>query len=232
MRIHKQLDAPFLRLVAAVLFVAACTWLGAELYGALLRQSLGPPAPEPLRELPLEGVAVRQELLLCARRRMRPLAESGKRLARGAELAVSAGGRALCAEASGVFFADWDGLEYLSLAPPEKPDVAAVQALLDSKPKAQSGAYGRLVLAGDWYFAALVEAGSGLQAGARCRLRFEGIDRPLDARLLSVSPPDGGRQALLLRLTEGGADCLSLRKCRAWLLSGEDEPLMLEKNKE
>ncbi len=224
MPIHKQLDSAFLRLVAALLFVALCAWLGAALYAALQAPAAAADADAP-RELALEAIAVRRELLLRSRRRSRPLAACGKRLPCGGALAVTAGGRALVSEQAGIFFADWDGLERLSPAQLETPDVAAVQALLESEADSSPGAYGRLVLDAAWYLAALTEDGAPLQAGMRCALRIEGIERPLRARLLSVSEESAGRRALLLRLTEGGADCLSLRRCRAWLLLGEETHL-------
>ncbi len=228
MRIHKWAGSSFFPIVTALLFLAVCAWIGAALYGrlVLLPQPDAQPAAAPAL-LQLQGIAIRRERLLCARRPVRELAESGQRLPRGGEVAVTAGGKAVCTEASAVFFADWDGWEHLEPPEAETLEVAALQALLDSAPRERAGAYGRLVLEQDWYFAALADEGFSLPAGRRCRLQFAEIRRLLPARLLWVSPAADGQRALLFRLTEGGADCLSLRKCQADLVLSGALPLMI-----
>ncbi len=223
MRIHRPPEGGFLRAVVVLLFLAVCAWAGAALHQALrlypAAAGPGPPAAE--EGIPLEGLAIRRERLLCSRGEVRLCAEAGKRVARGAVLAIAADGSKVCAEESAVFFPDWDGLERLSPADLAAPDTACVSALLSSRPEEPDGAFGRLVLGMDWYFAALTDAEAAPAAGSRCQLRFDGLDRSVAARLLSVSETAGGRRALLLRLTDGGADCLSLRSCRAQLFLSE-----------
>ena len=227
MRIHKRPDSLLLRAAGTLLFLALCAWLGAGFYGLL--QSVGaasaPTGAETGGEIRLHGVAVRREQLLCSRRRVKVTATGGKRLPYGGELAVTAGGSALCADCSAVFFADWDGLEWLDPDALTALDVPAAEALLEAEPHTGIGTYGRLVSGGDWYYAALTDAALSLAPGDRCQLLFDGFDRALPASLLSVSGEQAGQRAVLLRLTEGGADCLSLRKCDARLLFFPEPPL-------
>ena len=228
MRIHKPSDYGFLRAAVVLLFLAVCAWTGAALYRTL---RLHPASGEALQAavaegIPLTGVAIRREQLLCSRGGVTLAAEAGKRVARGAVLAVAADGSAVYAERSAVFFPDWDGLEALGPADLETPDVACVQALLERRPSEPEGAFGRLVFGDDWFFAALAPADPALIPDRRCQLRFAGVDRRVSARLLSVSAAVDGRRALLLRLTDGGADCLSLRFCQARLFLTGEEPFM------
>ncbi|MBQ9250412.1 MAG: hypothetical protein IJ179_08595 [Oscillospiraceae bacterium] len=234
MRIHKRPDTLFLRAMATLLFLALCAWLGAGLHRAMtpapgMRADAG--AADDPAAVTLRGVAVRRERLLCSRRRVRLAAADGKRLAEGAELAVTAGGTALYTDSSAVFFADWDGLEWLDPEALAGLDVPAAEALLAAEPQSSAGAYGRLVTGTDWYFAALSDDELPLNPGGRCLLRFQGLDRALPARLLSVSEAYGGQRAVLLRLTEGGEDCLSLRKCDAQLFLFQ-ETLLMNQEKE
>ena len=115
MRIHKPSDDGFLRAAVVLLFLAVCAWTGAALYRTL---RLHPASGEALQAavaegIPLTGVAIRREQLLCSRGGATLAAEAGKRVARGAVLAVAADGSAVYAERSAVFFPDWDGLEAL-----------------------------------------------------------------------------------------------------------------------
>ena len=225
MRIHKRPDPLFPGAVATLLFLALCAWLGAGLRASLLFPAApAAPAAAPEKEIRLHGIVLRQERLLCSRRRVTAAAADGKRLAAGGEIAVAAGGHVLSAETSAVFFADWDGLEWLDPGMLSALDVPAAEALLKAKPLESAGAYGRLVSGRAWYYAALTDAPTSPDCG-RCLLRFEELDRALPARLLSVSEEQEGRRALLFRLTEGGADCLSLRKCDAALLLSPELPL-------
>ena len=234
MRIHKRPDTFLMRAVTTLLFLALCAWLGAGLYRALT------PAPAPNSAAAaaenaaiasLHGIAVRRERLLCSRRRVRLAAADGKRLATGGELAVTAGGTALYTDSSAVFFTHWDGLEWLDPGALAGLDVSAAAALLAAEPRDSAGAYGRLVTGTDWYFAALTGDEPPLAPGDRCLIRFRGLARTLPARLLSVSEASDGQRAVLLRLTEGGEDCLSLRKCDAQLFLFQ-ETLLMNQEKE
>jgi len=229
MRIHKGESPGPLRAAAALLFVALCAWVGAALYGALHPAAVTAVVRRVsvTESVPLEGIALRQEELLCAPEGAVPAVPGGTRVPGGTLLAVFADGETLTAPGSVLFFDDWDGLETLSPALPGLDEVSAVQALLDLQPPLSPGAFGRIVTGRAWCFAALAPAVELPAPGARCELYFDGIDRPLPARLLSVSAAEGGQRALLLRLTDGGADCLSLRKCSARLVLGEYSGLEL-----
>ena len=224
MQIHKRPRAPLLRTVSALLFLAVSAWTGAALYGAL---SGAPPpvaaaaAPE---GIPLQGIAVRQETPLYGRAQR--TAQPGSRVAAGGLLAVTTGGESLYADASVLFFPDCDGLEALGPEQLSPFDADLVRRLLDAKPADTRGACGRAVSGRDWYYAALAPTGTELAPGARCALSFDGLGRRIPARLVAA-PGDG---ALLLRLSDGGADCLSLRKCGATLfLPGQEAAPIQEK---
>ncbi|MBQ9720823.1 MAG: hypothetical protein IJV64_09040, partial [Oscillospiraceae bacterium] len=129
-----------------------------------------------------------------------------------------------------LFLSDWDRLEDHRTALSDPLAAADVEALMERPAGDTAGAYGRLVLGRDWYFAALAPAGAALTEGQRCLLRFDGIDRLFPARLLRLGAEEDGPRALLLRLTEETEDCLSLRKCGARLfLPGAESELLQEK---
>ena len=216
-------DEPFLYAAAALLFLALCAWTGAELYGRLHRESPPPRERSETAGLLLEGIALRRERPVCAPEPVELLTTDGERLAAGSALLLS-GGEMLVCEGSAVWFSDWDGLEYLSPDSLGELTPQALRALLESPPDAPADERGRLVEGRDWYFAALTDG--AVRPGERCRLLFEGLDRPLPARVTAVSAAERGQRALLLRLTEGGADCLSLRRCRAMLLREEETQII------
>ena len=92
---------------------------------------------------------------------------------------------------------------------PEKLD-----KLLALPPETPGGA--KLVTGRAFFCAAFYEGGNAPEKGDTLRLRFDGWDRPLPARVLSAAADDTGRTALLLRLTEG-EDFL----CRARFVEAE-----------
>ena len=187
--IRKRGDAPFLRAVAAALFLAVCCYVGAALYGFLtgLRAPAAPAMAE--AETALRGLALREETVLDA-----PLeAGDGERL------------RGL-----GVYFAACDGYETLDPSLWETLDADTLSALLDTPPGEPGAA--RLVTGTAWFFAALLPEGEAPEKGP-CRLRFAGFARPVPARLVDTRE-DAGRTLLLFRLTEGG-DYLRIRSIDA-----------------
>ena len=194
---------------AALLFLALCAWVGAALYAALSPRA-EPPEPERAPEGPeLTGLALRRELRLPEGTSLPAGTREGERLPAGAlaGLVPEGAGSAVC-------FARCDGLERLSVdALGDGVSVTAVRALLDAQPEETASA-GRLVLGRDWYLAALGPAGDYPQPGERCRLAVEGLDRPLEARVIALSEAEDGEQALLFRLTDGTPEALSLRRCR------------------
>ena len=221
-------DEPFLCAAAALLFLAACAWTGAALYGRLHSEAPLPRERAETAGLLLDGIALRRERPVCAPEPVELLAEDGERLAAGAAPLLS-GGEPLKSACSAVWFADWDGLEYLNPDSLAELTPQALRSLLESPPETPAEIRGRLVEGRDWYFAALTDG--AVSAGERCRLLFEGLDRPLPARVIAVSAAERGQRALLLRLTDGGDDCLSLRRCQARLLR-EEETQMISVEKE
>ena len=98
----------------------------------------------------------------------------------------------------------------------EELDVQGLQTILAQKPSSQEG--GRLVLDYAWYYAAVVPADEPVPDSGRCRVLFEGFDLPEEANIMSLSPEETGRRALVLRLTLGGDAYMTLRKCSAKLI--------------
>ena len=177
---------------AALLFIAACAWTGAFLYGALGRLPAALPAAAEERCV-LRGIAIRRETRLAPV----PGAQDGRRLR--------------CEGGPGVYFADCDGYEALTPETAEALGPGALSALLDAPPGERTGA--RLVEDAAWYYAALLPAGAQIPEPGPCRLRFEGFADSVPARLLRVRE-ENGETLLLFRLTEGG-DYLRIRKIEA-----------------
>ena len=177
--IYKGRETPFLLAAAAALFLAACCYLGAALYGVLAALPEARTLPAAAAGDTLHGLAVRQESAVEAV----PGARDGERIT-----------------GEGVYFSACDGRE--SLSPPDLDGLtpAGLAALLEAAPEPSGG--GRIVKSTVWYYAALLDGGDAPEPG-RCRLRFEGFSRAVPARLIAVREEDG-RQLLLFRLTEGG----------------------------
>ena len=198
-----------MRLIAAVLFLAVCAYVGAKLWSSVERS----PETQTVRAVTLtdsaelEGIVIRREQLCPAGE---GLFTDGERL--GAGTVPSVPGSAL-------YYRSCDGLESLSPALLEDLDVQALRALLAQKPSSPEG--GRLVLDFAWYYAALVSAGEPVPDSGRCRVLFEGFDVPAEAEILSLSAEENGRRALVLRLTLGGDEYMKLRKCKAELIFSE-----------
>lgn len=213
--IHKRSDGPFLRGVAALLFLAACAWGGAWLC-ARLRAPARPAAAEAPLFPTLSGLCLRREVPLCLPPSAALAVRDGERVPAGGLLARLADGTPLRAEASALFFSAFDGLEALDVKSLDPFSADSVRALLGREAFVPSGCRGRLVLDTVWYYAALAPAGTALPKPGPCRLRFAGESVWLPARLVAVSGGDAGESALLFRLTRGG-DCLSLRRVEAAL---------------
>ena len=187
--------------VAAVLFFAACAYLGAALF---LRPAAAPEAETvpavSSRGTLIRGIAVRTELALDASADCSGL-EDARRVS-----AASLAARGLF-DGSAVYFDSCDGYEALS---PEMLDGLTPESLdgiMAAQPAENPG--GRLVTERDWYIdAALPESG-------RVRFRPDGMSGSLSAEIVS-SAAEGGRFTVLLRLTDGGEAALRLR-----MVSGE-----------
>ena len=180
----------FYAALTALLFLAVSAWTGAALFARL-------PAPrKPEEESPppsqagsLRGLLLREERPL-APGEIPPGAEDGKRLSAG-----ETGG------ASGLFFAFSDGYECLTPADAEALTPEKLDRLLEAAPRDPGAA--KLVTGRAVLFAAFFEGDAPPEAGAALRLRFDGGDRSLPARVLSAERDGTGRTALLLRLMEG-----------------------------
>lgn len=216
----------FSRAVAAVLFLAASAYIGAGLFSGLERgaETVSVRAVSVTDSVKLQGLAVRRERLIRSPGGGRVTAGEGLRVPKGGQLALE-DGRPLPADSSGLFFSDTDGLESLGPEALEGLDVKGLEALLSLEGRPEGDALGRLVLGCDWYYAALAPQEAALPEPGPCALLLDG--RRLSARLLSVSPPEDGQVALVLRLTEDDGELLRLRKAEAELILAEYSGLEL-----
>ena len=195
-----------MRLIAAVLFLAVSAYVGARLWSSVERS----PETQTVRAVTLtdsaelEGIVIRREQLCPAGE---GLFTDGERLPAGTVPSVPG---------SALYYRSCDGLESLSPELLEELDVQGLQTILAQKPSSQEG--GRLVLDYAWYYAALVPADEPVPDSGRCRVLFEGFDLPAEANIMSLSPEETGRRALVLRLTLGGDAYMTLRKCSAKLI--------------
>ena len=198
-----------MRLIAAVLFLAVSAYAGARLWSSVERS----PETQTVRAVTLtdsaelEGIVIRREQLCPAGE---GLFTDGERLPAGTDPSVPG---------SALYYRSCDGLESLSPELLEELDVQGLQTILAQKPSSQEG--GRLVLDYAWYYAALVPADEPVPDSGRCRVLFEGFDLPAEANIMSLSPEETGRRALVLRLTLGGDAYMTLRKCSAKLIFSE-----------
>lgn len=186
--IRKGRDSPLLTAAAALLFLAACAWLGAFLFTALRGLSEARLPVSAQAEAPLSGVAVRRERVITPI----PGAPDGRRIR--------------TPEGPGVYFEACDGYESLTPEMLEELDAAGLSALREAPPGKPGQA--RLVEDAVWYFLAEAAPGECPEPGP-CRLRFAGFARAVPARLLEVRESGTGR-LLLFRLNEGG-DYLKIR---------------------
>ena len=212
--------------LSSLLFLAVCAYSGAALRGSADGVELMTVSAVTVTEsAELDGIVLRRERVLPCGAELEPAAEDGARLPAGTVIALPDGARELTGH-SCMFFTQTDGFETLMPEAPEKIDAAALDMLLAAAPAESGQSGGRLVSGFDWYYAACTDmAGKSIEPGA-CRVRFDGFDTAVSARTLSMSG-EGESQFILLRLTEGGADYLSLRKTKAELIFSEHRGLKL-----
>lgn len=216
----------FFSLVAGALFLAVCAYGGAALYRQVEQPEIVTVQRRHLREsAELEGIVLREEQSLCFARGTRPLVPEGQRLAAGQALALDASGQELLSRNAGIYFSQTDGFEGLDAGRIDAGDVSALEALLAEKP--EKGGEGRLVTGSAWYYWALCSDKQALPDSGACRIEFAGMGESVPARIISLSPPENGRQAVLLRLNQGGSAYLTLRKTGAKLLFSEHSGLVL-----
>lgn len=216
----------FFSLVAGTLFLAVCAYTGAALYQRAERPEIVTVQPMHLREsAELEGIVLREEQSLCFDRGTRPLAQEGERLAAGQALALDGRGQEILSLRAGIYFSETDGLEGLSAADIQAESLSALEEALAAKP--EKGSSGRLVTGSAWYYWAFCPDRQTLPDSGACRIEFEGMGESVPARIISLSAPENGRRALLLRLNQGGSGYLKLRKAGAKLLFSEHSGLYL-----
>lgn len=210
-RIH---NAPYLRAVAAVLFLAACAYLGAGLLGLAPGRRTSVVRCGSLRQsVPLSGIALRREALLPVE--APPGMDEGARIPANSSLS---GSQAVFAPESALCFSGGDGCEALSPQALSPFSLERVQALMECAPEKAEGC--RLVYDFCWYYAAVTEQPCPVEAPAQVKLLLEGIEGPIPAQLCAVDE-SGGSTALLLRAGVMSPDCLCLRKCSGELLIAE-----------
>ena len=219
-------SARYFSLAAALVFLAVCAYIGAALYSRVEQ-----PEIETVRLLQvqesarLQGIVLRREQSLSFSWGSKLLAQDSQRLAAGETLAVDMLGQELLCPCSAVFFSRTDGFEDLGPQDIEADDVSALEKLLNRK--AGENADGRLVTDTAWYYWALTSSKDELLASGQCSIQFEGLEESVQAQVLSLSESSGGKRAILLRLTQGGSEYLSLRKTEAELLFSRHSGLYL-----
>ena len=215
----------FFSLVAGTLFLAVCAYGGAALYRQVERPEIITVQRSHLREsAELTGIILREEQSLCFDRGIRPLALDGERLAAGQALALDGAGQEIPSPCAGIYFSESDGFEGLDAEKLNAGEITRLEELLAAKPKKDSG--GRLVTGCAWYYWALCPEGQALPQSGACQIEFAGLEESVPARIVSLSAPDNGRQAML-RLNAGGSAYLKLRKAEAKLLFSEHSGLYL-----
>ena len=189
----------FFHALAALLFAAVCAWCASSLYAHLSSagaSALAEAAAPVQTGGGLRGVLLRREERVAASRF--PDAKEGERLS-----AKQTGGE------SALFFSGGDGWELLTPDDAERLTPERLEALLKSEAR-EPGDEARLVYGFAQYCAALFE-GDAAPAPGPCRLRLEGVEAEVQARLLSVTTDALGRQTLLLRLTDFPRELYEMR---------------------
>lgn len=173
-------------LLSALLFAAACAYLGAALYGALQRPR---PVPAPAENAGagarLQGIILRHEETLSPAMALQLSGEEEKRLPAKDSLA------------GGTLLPRSDGYEYLSPEDGFELSPGKLDALLAAQPEPGRGP--KLVYGFEQYYAAFYE-GDASPAPGPCRLRFQGMEETFRGEIISVSA-ENSRCAVLIRLT-------------------------------
>ncbi len=172
--------------MSALLFAAACAYLGAALMNVLQKpRPVIAPAENAGAGAGLYGIILRREEALSP--------------AMALQLSGSKAGRQPASEdaESGTLIPRSDGYEYLQ--PEDAFDISPekLDKLLASKPEAGRGP--KLVYGFEQYYAAFYE-GEKPPAPGPCRLKFEGMEEIFRGEIISLSG-DEAAYALLIRLT-------------------------------
>ena len=219
-------SARYFSLAAALVFLALCAYAGAAVYSRVEQPEIETVRLTLVQEsAQLHGIVLRREQSLSFGWGTRLLAEDSRRLAAGEVLAVDLMGRELSSPCSAVFFSGTDGFEDLSPQDIDAKNVSALEELLNRK--AGESSDGRLVTGTAWYYWALTSSKDQLPDSGQCSVQFEGLEESVPAQVISLSQSKGGQRAILLRLTQGGSQYLSLRKTEAQLLFSRHSGLYL-----
>ena len=116
MRIHRETSSAFTALVAALLFLAVCAYIGAGLFQRLSPETLTVRAElfSIAESAEISGIAIRSEQTLLAEKPLKSLPENGRKYSAGESLAVFKDGNPLFSSDSAVFCSFTDGYEHLS----------------------------------------------------------------------------------------------------------------------
>jgi hypothetical protein len=216
----------FFSLIAVTVFLAVGAYVGTSLYDRVDSPVTQAVTYYHYRDTAaLQGIVIRQEQSLSLARGYSFAAQDGQRLSAGEILTLDPKGQGVPAELAGTYFDKTDGFEYLSIDSIDALDLSALESLLSAKPK--ESADGRYVTGSTWYYWAEAEASAKLQSSGSCSVQFEGMSEAVNAQIISLSPASAGKQAILLRLTQGGSQYLSLRKCQATALFSQYSGLYL-----
>lgn len=135
----------------------------------------------------------------------------------------------LRAEKSGIFFPWVDGYEHLSPACLTDLSPEVLTALLAETPQPVSGACGRMVTGNYWYYAAWApaEETAALTEGTEVFLSPAGGSLPVWATVCSVSEPEDGRRAIVLRCSASLAEIAGCRFLTATVVKERFQGLQL-----
>ena len=199
MRTDKGGERIFFHALAAMLFAAVCAWCAHALY--LRLDGAGTPVPSAAPTAAPAGGTIRGVLL---RREQAveaaafPDAKAGERLS-----AKRTGSE------SALFFPDSDGWTFLTPADSERLTPERLEALLASEAGERPGSP-RLVYGFEQLCAALFE-GETPPAPGLCRVRLEGTDGEIAARVQSVTTDALGRTTLVIRLVDFPQELYGMR---------------------
>ncbi|MBR1658939.1 MAG: hypothetical protein IJ705_01310, partial [Oscillospiraceae bacterium] len=125
------------------------------------------------------------------------------------------GAERLVAPASGLFSAVVDGWEHIGPQALDGLTPTVLDALAAGSRPAEGRVYGKIVTGCDWYFAAAMREAdaAGLTPGGAATLVLgRGYGEGVEARVLSVSEPEGGRRAVVFRCDKAMAETMALRR--------------------
>ena len=218
MRIHRETSSAFTALVAALLFLAVCAYIGAGLFQRLSPETLTVRAElfSIAESAEISGIAIRSEQTLLAEKPLKSLPENGRKYSAGESLAVFKDGNPLFSSDSAVFCSFTDGYEHLSpqmLFPFGKDNFSNILSLEKTESK---DCFGKLISDDSWYFAARLTSGEIPDNALSCRLIFDGIGEAVPAVLWAVED-----DCLLLRISSFSQELMGLRHSEAKLIFKE-----------